>query len=292
MIQSMTGYGTHTFENETISITAEVKSLNSKQTDINLRLPRLLSSQELNIRNTVSKTLGRGKMSVLIEYTVKNSEEQKAIINKILATNYYNELKALAEQVNDEGKDIFRQALLMPNVIENSQKEALSKAEIVLILDTVKQATAKCQNFRQDEGRVLSEKLSSYIQTIEDLLQDVIKYDPERVEGVRKRINEHLEKYLEKENIDNNRFEQELIYYIEKLDVTEEKVRLKTHLDYFKKILSQTDSNGKKLGFIGQEIGREINTIGSKANNATLQQIVVNMKDELEKIKEQVLNVL
>lgn len=288
----MTGYGVHTYEDDTVSITVEVKSLNSKQTDLNVRLPRIVSDKELEIRNQVAKALGRGKVSVMIDVSQHGDASNKATIDKELAIEYYNELKGIVNEVGDTSADVFRQAVLMPDVIKSKTVEGLTDEQGKALMDTVTEATKKCIEFRSKEGDALGAKLTEYIFTINSLLVEVIKYDPERIEGIKTRIQESLEKNVGLENIDNNRFEQELIYYIEKLDITEEKVRLKTHLDYFTEILNAKESNGKKLGFIGQEIGREINTVGSKANNATLQQLVVNMKDELEKIKEQVLNVL
>lgn len=288
----MTGYGVHTYEDDTVSITVEVKSLNSKQTDLNVRLPRIVNDKELEIRTQVAKALGRGKVSVMIDVSQHGDASNKAKIDKGLAIEYYNELKEIATEVGADASDLFRQAILMPQVIQSNTSEGLSEEQQKALMTTVTEATVKCIEFRSQEGDALSVKLSEYITTISNLLEEVIKYDPERVEGIKARIQESLEKNVGVDNVDTNRFEQELIYYIEKLDITEEKVRLRNHLDYFTEILNAKDSNGKKLGFIGQEIGREINTIGSKANNATVQQLVVNMKDELEKIKEQVLNVL
>ena len=293
MLQSMTGYGVARFENEQVRISVEVKTLNSKFTDTNVRYPRLFSSKELEIRNIANKILGRGKVSIAIEYYNFDNSQTAATINKELASHYYNELNALADQVNvNNGEvDLLRQAISMPNVIENNTDHTLSKEEWELTHGVLKEALDNCIDFRRREGKEVEDLFRQYIQSIGDGLEQIIKQDPNRIDTIKTRIKEHLETYVGKENVDPGRFEQELIYYIEKIDISEEKTRLKNHLNYFLEVLDG-ESNGKKLGFIAQEIGREINTIGSKANDAVIQQLVVGMKDELEKIKEQVANVL
>jgi uncharacterized protein (TIGR00255 family) len=292
MLRSMTGYGTAVLENEEIRVVAEVKSLNSKFLDANIRLPRIFSDKELEVRNLLGKAMERGKVSINIEFSFVGTKQQKASINKELATEYFEELSALSNDLGAPSTDLFKTALQMPMVIDQSQTGEDPEGEWHLVKDVLLDAINKCNEFRDSEGNALEEKLLGYITNIETYLQEVIEADPERVQAVRERIQNHITEYLAKEEVDTNRFEQEMIFYIEKLDISEEKVRLQRHLDYFREVAATSNNNGKKLGFIGQEIGREINTIGSKANSATIQRSVVNMKDELEKIKEQTLNIL
>jgi len=292
MLRSMTGYGTSVLENDEIRVVAEVKSLNSKFLDSNIRLPRIFSDKELEVRNLLGKSMERGKVSINIEFSFVGTKQQKASINKELAREYYDELSALSSDLGTSTTDLFKTVLQMPLVIDQSHAGADYEGEWKLVKEILLDAINKCNEFRDSEGGALEEKLLGYIDNIETYLQEVIEADPERVKAIRERIESHITEYLAKEEVDTNRFEQEMIFYIEKLDISEEKVRLQRHLDYFREITATSNNNGKKLGFIGQEIGREINTIGSKANNATIQRSVVNMKDELEKIKEQTLNIL
>ena len=292
MLRSMTGYGTSVLENDEIRVVAEVKSLNSKFLDSNIRLPRIFSDKELEVRNLLGKSMERGKVSINIEFSFVGTKQQKASINKELAREYYDELSALSSDLGTATTDLFKTVLQMPLVIDQSHADADYESEWKLVKEILLDAINKCNEFRDSEGGALEEKLLGYIDNIETYLQEVIEADPERVKAIRERIESHITEYLAKEEVDTNRFEQEMIFYIEKLDISEEKVRLQRHLDYFREITATSNNNGKKLGFIGQEIGREINTIGSKANNATIQRSVVNMKDELEKIKEQTLNIL
>jgi len=293
MVKSMTGYGISKVEHELFDVSVEVKSLNSKFLDAGIRgLPKQFNSKEISIRNLLGQELNRGKISVQIEVTDKVSSEVVASVNKETFKRYYSELKELSSELNDVNANVFGQVLNLPKVIENKSQD-LDEELVWNALDKALNVAIKnCDSHRCDEGNVLKGKLSGYIDQIEKSLGEVIKQDPVRVEKVRERITNHMNEYISKEKIDESRFEQEMIFYIEKLDITEEKVRLKNHLDYFRTIMNSSEANGKKLGFIGQEIGREINTIGSKSNDVVMQKFVVGMKDELEKIKEQVLNVL
>lgn len=293
MVKSMTGYGVSKIEHPMYDVSVEVKSLNSKFLDAGLRgLPKEFNDKEITVRNLLSNKLIRGKVTVSIEVTPKTNNENLSRINKEVFKNYYHDLSSLAEELSDTHNNIFELSMGMPKVIESPSAEIDQEELWTNLSKGIHEAIIKCTQHRQDEGAVLHEKLVSYIDTIENQLNAVISQDPGRIEKIRERINGHLTEYLSKENIDASRFEQEMIFYIEKLDITEEKVRLKNHLDYFRSIIASDEANGKKLGFIAQEIGREINTVGSKSNDAEMQKSVVQMKDELEKIKEQVLNVL
>ena len=292
MLKSMTGYGTATISNDEIELNVEVKSLNSKFMDVGVRMSRAIFEKEIETRNLVTDKLVRGKVSVNIEVKRKGNESSVSY-NEELFENYYQELKRLADKVGENSQDIFRLAVQSPEVTVSQT----DNNELVELWDgTLKpgliEAIDKCDQYRIDEGSVLQSKLESYISEIRKQLESVIEVDPLRIEKVKERIANNLNSIVGEEKIDQNRFEQELIYYIEKLDISEEKVRLTNHLDYFMEVINLPESNGKKLGFIAQEIGREVNTIGSKANDAAMQKLVVVMKEELEKIKEQVLNVL
>ena len=291
MIKSMTGFGKASSEFSTKKITVEVRSLNSKQLDLNLRMPYIYKEKELELRSEISKQIERGKVDISI-YTESIQETLPIAINKTLAKTYYNELKSLAEELKEVNTDLFRLTMKMPDVLK-AEKEVVEfdVEEWKAVKATVDSAIEAFQKFRDDEGKTLSNEFEMRIGIIDKLLTEVISYDAARVENIRTRIKNNIADVIEKEKIDENRFEQELIYYIEKLDITEEKLRLKTHLDYFTATMKELGS-GRKLGFIAQEIGREINTIGSKANDSSVQKLVVQMKDELEKIKEQLLNVL
>jgi len=293
MIKSMTGFGVKKIEKEFFDITVEVKSLNSKFLDASIRgLPKDFGANEITIRNVLSKQLERGKVVVSIDIVDKSNAQEASIINKDLFRLYYKDVQSLAEELDAPTDDLVSKILSMPRVLETSQ-ELSNKEDVLLALnECLTGAIENCVQHRLDEGQALEVKLLEYISTIGDKLEAVIEHDPNRIARIKERIQNHIQEYLSQENIDESRFEQEMIFYIEKLDITEEKVRLKNHLEYFKQILSLNQANGKKLGFISQEIGREINTIGSKANDADIQKLVVEMKDELEKIKEQVLNVL
>lgn len=292
MLKSMTGYGSASFSHEGISINIEIKTLNSKFLDLNLRLPRSFNEKEIEVRNRVTQKLERGKVSISIDFSKENEIEQKQTYNKELFKKYYAELRHLADSVVASDQDIFRLALASPDVIVNTGDEKIDETAWGKISELLDEALQNCDDFRAKEGAELQEKFKGYIATIKAGLQAVADLDPARVERVKSRIKGNLLDYVDEEGLDKNRLEQEIIYYIEKLDITEEKVRLASHLDHFTEVLEADKSLGKKLGFISQEIGREINTIGSKANDADIQKHVVTMKEELEKIKEQVLNVL
>ncbi len=288
----MTGFGQLSDDNGQVQINAEVKTLNSKFLDLNLRLPRIFSDKEIEVRNLISEKLERGKVSVAIEYLRTGEAQIKQTYNESLFTAYYNQLKKLADGVGAPSEKLFELALSSPDVVENSAKEGASEEEWLKVKKCLMDAITKCDQFRKAEGEVLERMLLSCIETIFDQLNKVIALDSPRILRIRERLKGNVVSFFGEEGFDTNRLEQEIIFYIEKLDINEEKVRLKSHLDYFKQILKETQSNGKKLGFIAQEIGREINTIGSKANDAEIQKHVVVMKEELEKIKEQLSNVI
>ena len=293
MIKSMTGFGQTTLANGDITISVEVKSLNSKFLDLNLRLPRIFSDKEVDLRNAVAEKLERGKVSLSIDYLQTGKQEVLQTYNEDLFLAYFEELKRLSAKIGSAGyENLFHTALNSPGVIQGNTKEELDPLLWDKVNELVRQAIIKCDTFRSEEGKSLYEKLVTYIKSIETALVHVEEIDPKRVEKIRSKIKSSVTAFFGEEGFDTNRLEQEIIFYIEKLDIHEERVRLKTHLDYFLKILGETQSNGKKLGFIAQEIGREINTIGSKANDAGMQKHVILMKEELEKIKEQLNNVL
>ncbi|MCG9971129.1 YicC/YloC family endoribonuclease [Christiangramia crocea] len=285
MIQSMTGFGKSITQIPSKKITVELKSLNSKNFDLNARIPSQYREKELDLRNLISNSLGRGKvdLSIYVEYT---GEQTSTNVNTGAVKNYMDQLRDI---VNASEIELLKMAVKMPDALK-TERDEIDEKEFNAIEKAVKEALKEINNFRTDEGEALEKDLKLRITNIQDLLEKVIKMDPDRVDAVRERLRKGIDEI--KEQVDENRFEQELVYYIEKFDITEEKVRLDNHLDYFQKTLNTKDSNGRKLAFISQEIGREINTIGSKSNYAPMQQLVVQMKDELEKIKEQLLNVL
>jgi len=285
MIQSMTGFGKHVIQLPAKKITIELKSLNSKSLDLNARMPSAYREKELELRKLIAHELTRGKVDfgLYIEYT---GEETSAQINEGVVRQYMKQLESIAR---GEEVQLMEMALRLPDALK-TDKDDIDDAEYAAILEALKEAISEIQNFRTQEGQILEKDFVDRIGILESLLEKVRSMDPERQAIIRERLEKAVIDL--KAEVDANRFEQELIYYLEKYDITEEKVRLANHLDYFSKTLDSKDSNGKKLGFICQEIGREINTIGSKANYAPMQQLVVQMKDELEKIKEQMLNVL
>ena len=285
MIQSMTGYGKSVLQLPTKKISIEIKSLNSKSLDLNARMPSMYRAKELGIRKSIASKLVRGKIdfSLYLEIT---GEETTTHINKPVVKSYMKQLK---DVVDTDASELLQMAIRLPDSI-SSEREEIDEYEWTSIKTEINTALDNIYKYRIEEGEVLENDFRDRIKNIALLLEKVIKIDPERVDGVRERLRKGIDDI--KERVDENRFEQELVYYIEKFDITEEKVRLSNHLEYFEKSLNSSDSNGKKLGFISQEIGREINTIGSKANYAPMQKLVVQMKDELEKVKEQLLNVL
>jgi uncharacterized protein (TIGR00255 family) len=292
MIKSMTGFGQISKEDGQVQITAELRTLNSKFLDLNLRLPKVFSDREIEVRNLITEKLERGKVSLTVEYQPYADKQIKQSYNKSLFAAYYQELKSLAESVGAPDEKLFELALNSPDVIQNKLSEEINEEEWLKVRNLINAVVARCDDFRKMEGKVLEKMLGDCIATIGSALKDIEALDPKRVERIRERLKGNVDNFLGEEGYDPNRLEQEIIFYIEKLDINEEKVRLKSHLDYFMVALRDTQSNGKKLGFISQEIGREINTIGSKANDAEIQKHVVLMKEELEKIKEQLNNVL
>jgi uncharacterized protein (TIGR00255 family) len=292
MIKSMTGFGQAVSNSAEATITVEIKSLNSKFLDLSLRIPKLFSEKELELRNLISEKLERGKLSFSIDYQPAVKEEIHQRYNEALFIAYYAELKKLADRVVAPYDNLFELALSSPDVVESKVKEELDPILWTKTQRAIAEAIQKFDQFRLAEGKSTEEKLVQYIESIQTALSHVEVIDPKRVEKIRSRIKGNITDFFGSEGFDANRLEQEIIFYIEKLDIHEERVRLKTHLDYFSKALSDKQSNGKKLGFIAQEIGREINTIGSKANDADMQKHVVMMKEELEKIKEQLNNIL
>lgn len=291
MIKSMTGFGQVQHDDGKIQISVEVKSLNSKFLDLGLRLPKVFSEKEIDVRNLISEKLERGKISIAIEYQRSGQLEIKQSYNEELFLTYYAQLKRLADKAMAPYENLFEAALNSPDVIQNRQDE-FSEEDWNPVKKLILEAIGSCDDFRKAEGKVLEAKLAEYIKSIRTALIKVEELDPKRVERIREKLKGNVAAFLGEEGYDTNRLEQEIIFYIEKLDIHEERVRLKSHLDYFLQILNESQSGGKKLGFISQEIGREINTIGSKANDAEIQKHVVLMKEELEKIKEQLNNVL
>ncbi|MDA7717050.1 YicC family protein [bacterium] len=285
MIKSMTGFGKSILQLPTKKITIEVKSLNSKNLDLNARTPSQYREKELQMRNTIARALERGKVDFGL-YVEATGENTSTKVNEAIVKEYIQQLSAIH---NGDTLELMKMAVRMPDALK-IEREEIDEEEFKAIEIALADALVKIEQYRIDEGKALEKDFAIRIKNISELLEQVIQMDPERMEGVRERLHKAVSDL--KEEVDQNRFEQELIYYLEKFDITEEKVRLSNHLEYFDTTLNSTDSNGKKLGFITQEIGREINTIGSKSNHASMQQLVVQMKDELEKIKEQLLNVL
>ncbi|GGF08206.1 TIGR00255 family protein [Chishuiella changwenlii] len=286
MIASMTGYGKAILELPEKKVTIELRSLNSKTFDLNTRIPSFYREKELEIRNLISETVQRGKIdfSMMVEL---NPAARTQSLNAELIKNYIEEFKNITPNVSDS--DLLPVVMRMPDVISYKQDD-LNEDEWNQIRSTIIEAINALNKFRTDEGAVLEKHLVLNLNNILHNLELVLPFEIERIETIKERFAKRLEEL--KVDVDQNRFEQELVFYLEKFDITEEKVRLKNHCEYFLKELSETESNGKKLGFISQEIGREINTLGSKSNHSEMQKIVVQMKDELEKIKEQSLNVL
>lgn len=290
MIQSMTGFGKVTAELPSKKVTVEIKALNSKQLDLSTRIPSIYKDKEMQIRSQLLQSLERGKVdfSIYIEYIGKDTPTQ---INLTAFESYYSQIKDIAEKLNiGLPTDWFQTLLKMPDVIKSEIVE-VDESEWEVVFNAVKEAIKHLCDFRIQEGAMLQKLFEEKIGNIARLLTEVEEYEGERIEKIKTRIMDNLEK-VANQDYDKNRFEQEMIYYIEKLDVNEEKNRLDNHLKYFISTMKDGHGQGKKLGFIAQEMGREINTLGSKSNHAEMQKIVVQMKDELEQIKEQVLNVL
>jgi uncharacterized protein (TIGR00255 family) len=286
MIQSMTGFGKATLQLPTKKITVEVKSLNSKGLDLNVRMPSLYREMELGLRNQIALKLERGKVdfSIFIEST---AEQTSTKVNVPIVKGYMEQLRAV--YTNAEPIELMKMAMRLPDTMK-MEREEIDENDWAQIVTAIDEALQNILNFRKDEGQSLEKEFQLRIANIRQYMYEALALDPERVQAIKDRLQTAIAEL--KVNVDENRFEQELIYYLEKLDITEEKVRLTNHLDYFLETIKGTEANGRKLGFITQEMGREINTMGSKSNHAQMQKLVVQMKDELEKIKEQVLNVL
>ena len=285
MIQSMTGFGKCVVQLPNKKITVELKSLNSKSIDLNARMPSSYREKELELRKIIANSLQRGKVDFSL-YVELTGDETTSQVNEVAVKQYMAQLKNIA---TGDDLRLLEMALRFPDAMKTA-KEDIDEEEYEAIKQALQGALVEINEFRSEEGSVLEQDFLDRIASLNKLLEEVINIDPDRQSTIRERLEKAVQDL--KADVDANRFEQELIYYLEKYDITEEKVRLSNHLDYFGKTLKSEDSNGKKLGFISQEIGREINTIGSKANFAPMQQLVVQMKDELEKIKEQMLNVL
>ena len=285
----MTGFGkaTKEFENKTVNV--EIRSLNSKNLDLSLRLSSTYRDKEHELKSEITKLLERGKVDLSV-YVESKIQETPVEINTDLAKSYYEKLKQLAIDLNEPTSNLMSYVLKMPDVLKSERKEP-NEQDWKDIQSVILLAVEGLNKFRSDEGKSIEKDFETRIGIIADSLEKIKEHDAARIQNIRDRIKKNLDEVVGRDKVDNNRFEQELIYYIEKLDINEEKVRLKTHLDYFIKTMKEP-AGGRKLNFIGQEIGREVNTIGSKANDAEMQKLVVLMKDELEKIKEQTNNVL
>nr|WP_315163017.1 YicC/YloC family endoribonuclease [uncultured Flavobacterium sp.] len=286
MIQSMTGFGKATLQLPTKKITVEVKSLNSKGLDLNVRMPSLYREMELGLRNQIALKLERGKVdfSIFIEST---AEQTSTKVNVPIVKGYMEQLRNVYADADDT--ELMKMAIRMPDTMK-IERDEIDENDWIQIQTVIEEAVQNILNFRKDEGESLEKEFQLRISNIRQYMTEALALDPERVQAIKDRLQTAIAEL--KVNVDENRFEQELIYYLEKLDITEEKVRLTNHLDYFLETIKGNEANGRKLGFITQEMGREINTMGSKSNHAQMQKLVVQMKDELEKIKEQVLNVL
>ena len=292
MVKSMTGFGKATVECGNKKIVVEVKSLNSKQLDVNLRLPNLYKEKDIEIRNMIKLALDRGKVDMTIHYD-ENEKEKDVAVNQEVVAQYFHQMLNVASSL---GVTLNQGALLQtimrfPDTLQ-IQAEELNEEEWIALRSGIEQALEALNQFREQEGKVLISDILYRIELIQNLANEVPQFEEQRVITIKQRLQEKLNEWSEIKNVDKNRLEQELIYYLEKLDITEEKVRLANHCKYFVETAEQEEAPGRKLGFIAQEIGREINTMGSKANDHDIQKLVVRMKDELEKIKEQSLNVL
>lgn len=291
MIQSMTGYGKATVSFGEKKIHVEIKSLNSKALDLSVRIAPLYREKEMEIRNLISKSLERGKVDFSL-WIEKEASETATPINAALMNAYYDQFKQITATTDiPMPEDLFTTLLRMPDVMTKVDIQELDAEEWIVVYQAIEEAIKQLVEFRKQEGIALAKKFEEKLNNIGNLMKDIEPYEMERVTKIRERITEALEKTLSVD-YDKNRLEQELIFYIEKLDINEEKQRLANHLNYFRETMNEGHGQGKKLGFIAQEMGREINTTGSKSNHAEMQNIVVRMKDELEQIKEQVLNVM
>ena len=286
----MTGFGKAEVKLKQLYLNIEIRSLNSKFLDLNIKTPSIFKEMDLSIRSIIKDEVKRGKVELTLHYE-KTSEEQNISFNKEQVLNYYNQIKTLKTELNDKiESDILAQVLKLPDIIQH-YKEELKESDRKIILKGILEACEELNKFRYKEGESLGKIISNYVKNIQSQIKEIEKFEKERLPEIKTKLNKAIDELQLKDKIDNKRLEQEIIYYSEKIDITEEKVRLNEHCNYFLKTLNE-QQGGKKLGFISQEMGREINTLGSKAHNLSIQKIVVNMKDELEKIKEQVLNIL
>lgn len=291
MLLSMTGYGKALCEIGNKKLTIEIKSLNSKQLDLNTRLPGFYREKEIEVRNLISRRLERGKVDFSL-YAEVTGSENNSVINTEIVKNYYQQLSKISNELGIGSKTELLQIIMrLPDVLK-TEREELDEGEWKLILEGIEKSMDELNKFRAQEGKALEKDITERTQIILDLLKQVDPLEKQRIIKVRERLRQNLKELSENDEYDENRFEQELIFYIEKLDITEEKIRLANHCEYFINNLGNEENVGKKLGFITQEMGREINTLGSKANDSDMQKLVIKMKDELEKIKEQLLNVL
>jgi uncharacterized protein (TIGR00255 family) len=290
MIQSMTGYGKAICEFGDKTATIEIKSLNSKQLDLYLKIPGSYRDKEMDMRNEISYRLKRGKVELNLTLEYKEGK-QASQINAGIVKNYYQQVKAISDELGITNEPLLQVVLRMPDAF-NNEKETVSVEESDLLMQTLITALNELEKYRNTEGHTLAADIASRIRLIEGYLKDIEPFEKERTSLIRAKLESSILDFIPQESMDKNRYEQELIYYLEKLDITEEKTRLQHHCKYFIEVMDESDQVGRKLGFVAQEIGREINTIGSKANHSGIQKTVVLMKDELEKIKEQLMNVL
>jgi uncharacterized protein (TIGR00255 family) len=283
MIQSMTGYGKKIIQLPTKKITLEIKSLNSKNLDLNVRIPGYYKEKELEVRKTISTHLQRGKIDFSI-YVEMTADESLTSINSALVRNYMQQLRNILQSGVTNDVELLQMAVRMPDALK-TEREELDEAEWEIISTGISEVIEKLIDYRTEEGKAMDADFRKSIQTISNLLEEVKTLDTERLNSIRTRLDKAIEEIKSKNQVDRNRFEQEVLFYLEKMDINEEKVRLASHLEYFLKTLDGPESNGKKLGFISQEMGREINTTGAKANFAPMQKIVIQMKNELDRLK-------
>ncbi|HHP7242077.1 MAG TPA: YicC/YloC family endoribonuclease [Cyclobacteriaceae bacterium] len=289
MIQSMTGYGQAGYNSAIGNFNIELKTLNAKYLDFTLKLPKEIADRESEIKQLLSKLLIRGKVNLIIDLDAGEDIKPTVSINKALFTHYFNELNALNNELGSQSNEIIKAILQFPQVVVYEELSGYIDWE--KLKGSITSAADQCVKYRENEGESLKVKLIDYNENIRANLKRIGVEDPKRIENIKQRLNNNLKEFLSEDEIDKNRFEQELIYYLEKNDISEEKIRLDNHIDFFEESL-KNDPSGKKLNFIAQEMGREINTIGSKANFSSIQRLVVSMKEDLEKIKEQVMNIL
>ncbi|MDR2039702.1 MAG: YicC family protein [Bacteroidales bacterium] len=290
-MKSMTGFGKAECSNDKRKVIVEIKTLNSKQADLIVKIPNVYKEKELEVRNELANSLLRGKIELYVSIE-ENIGEEMAQFNETIINQYYRQLAKISEKNGISlPPDILNSIIRLPDVLKTDRQEPDEK-EWTALLNCIRKGLEQVNEFRQQEGKALADDIQARIKSIETSIVEVEKFEIQRIEAIKTRLRQNLVEYVGENTIDQNRFEQELIYYLEKIDINEEKVRLRNHCSYFMATMQEDGSIGKKLGFIAQEIGREINTIGSKANHADMQQVVIQMKDELEKVKEQISNIL